>query len=113
MRPVVARTATHAGSARLPANRSWAWPAIPDDGGYWEVSRTGDIFAFGNAKSFGDLHGQGVNDVVGIAATAPPLPPEIKAQSAGAAGMRSTALNSAGGATFGVDPTVGRPIPRG
>ena len=47
-----------------------------DGHGYWEVSRTGAIFVYGDAHADGHLPA-GINDVIGIAATAPPLPPLI------------------------------------
>ena len=45
-----------------------------DGQGYWEMSRTGAIHSYGDAHSHGSL-GAGITDVIGIAATAPALPP--------------------------------------
>jgi hypothetical protein len=50
-----------------------------DGYGYWEVTRGGDVFGHGDARSHGDLTNIGVDDVVDIAATAPPLPPALAA----------------------------------
>lgn len=49
--------------------------STPDGHGYWETTTGGRIFAFGNAVSYGDLANLGVNDVVGVAGTAPMLDP--------------------------------------
>jgi hypothetical protein len=50
-----------------------------DGYGYWEVTRGGAVFGHGDARSHGDLTNIGVDDVVDIAATAPPLPPALAA----------------------------------
>jgi hypothetical protein len=61
--------------------------ALTSDGrGYWEVSRNGQIFVYGDAHRFGDLAALGVDDVVGIAATAPPLFSTASTKSASVAG---------------------------
>ena len=57
------------------AGQAIAGMAPTSDGrGYWEVSRTGAVHSYGDAHAHGSLHA-GIADVIGIAATAPPLPP--------------------------------------
>jgi hypothetical protein len=51
--------------------------ATPDGRGYWEATQAGRIYNFGDARSYGDIRNLGVNDVVGISGTAPPLPPSL------------------------------------
>lgn len=48
-----------------------------DGRGYWEVTRSGRVVAYGDAHAHGGV-GVTVDDVVGIAATAPPLPGAIR-----------------------------------
>ncbi|MBW3669816.1 MAG: hypothetical protein KY443_11460 [Actinobacteria bacterium] len=45
----------------------------PTGEGYWTVAIDGGIFAFGDAPFMGSLGGQGVNDVIGMASTSPPV----------------------------------------
>ncbi|MCU1426199.1 MAG: Esterase, partial [Actinomycetia bacterium] len=60
--------------------------AAPDGRGYWFVARDGGLFSFGPGVAFyGSLGGQGVNDVVAMAGTAPPLSWLFASQSATAA----------------------------
>lgn len=56
------------------------------------------MFNFGDALMYGDVVSLGldVNDVIGIAATAPPLPPEL--------------IPFAKAGAFGLGPGSGRPI---
>jgi hypothetical protein len=57
----------------------------PNGHGYWLGSAIGHVYPFGNAPNLGDLFSVGVtdaNDVVGIAATAPPLPASLLPYSA-------------------------------
>jgi outer membrane protein assembly factor BamB len=69
--------------------------STPDGHGYWQVSNTGAIYAFGNAHSYGNLPVRGVSSVIAIAATAPPLPPELI--SAGRASALTTTSSSPAG----------------
>jgi len=48
-----------------------------DGYGYWEVTRGGAVSGHGDARTYGDLTNIGVDDVVDIAPTAPPLPPPL------------------------------------
>jgi hypothetical protein len=43
-----------------------------DGGGYWFVASDGGVFSFGDAPFFGSSVGSGIQDVIGIAGTAPP-----------------------------------------
>jgi hypothetical protein len=46
----------------------------PDGRGYWFVARDGGLFSFGPGVAFyGSLGGRGIDDVVAMAGTAPPL----------------------------------------
>jgi len=69
--------------------------ATPDGRGYWQVTRSGRIYNFGDAAPYGDIRNAGVSDVIGIAATAPPLPPQLLsaaiATSKGASGVQAVA----------------------
>jgi DNA-binding beta-propeller fold protein YncE len=49
----------------------------PDGRGYWEATRNGAIGAFGDAHNYGSLANIGIDDVIAIAATAPPLDPSV------------------------------------
>jgi hypothetical protein len=49
--------------------------ATPTGHGYWFVASDGGVFSFGDAAFYGSLGGQGINDVIGMAATSPPLSP--------------------------------------
>jgi hypothetical protein len=49
--------------------------ATPTGHGYWFVASDGGVFCFGDAAFFGSLGGQGISDVIGMAATSPPLSP--------------------------------------
>jgi hypothetical protein len=51
--------------------------STPTGHGYWMATNTGTVFAFGDAPFDGDAHATGVNDVIGIAGTAPPVPPDL------------------------------------
>jgi hypothetical protein len=72
----------------------------PDGKGYWEAARNGAVYHYGNASNYGSLAGLGVNDVVGIAQTAPDLPPELltlaHARVTAALGGRASALSVSG-----------------
>jgi hypothetical protein len=62
----------------------------PDGRGYWEVTRHGAIFGYGDAHYYGGVPASyGVNDVIGIAGTAPFLFPERLAHVANASLARS------------------------
>ncbi|MDE3203188.1 MAG: choice-of-anchor D domain-containing protein [Acidobacteriota bacterium] len=47
--------------------------ATSDGGGYWMTAADGGVFTFGDAQFYGSLGGSGMNDVLGLAATTPPL----------------------------------------
>jgi len=61
----------------------------PDGRGYWEATRNGRVFNYGDATSYGDISNLGVDDVIGIAPTAPALPPELLPFAATAARLGS------------------------
>jgi hypothetical protein len=85
--------------------------ALTADGrGYWEVSRTGEVFVYGDAHRFGDLRALAIDDVVGIAATAPPLFSTGSTKAASATAATATAATRM---SFGAEsPFPLRPIPR-
>jgi outer membrane protein assembly factor BamB len=62
----------------VPAGRTIVgFAPTPDGRGYWTASNTGIVDAFGDAPAYGNLPVRGVTDVIGLAATAPPLPPSL------------------------------------
>jgi hypothetical protein len=79
--------------------------STPDGRGYWEVTRTGQVFAFGDATSYGDVSRLGVSDVIGIARTAPALPPALlhAASAPAAVSVSASAQPNASRMTSGVN----------
>jgi hypothetical protein len=65
--------------------------ATPDGRGYWMVAADGGIFTFGDAPFYGSLGGQGIDDVIGIAGTAPPVFPLSSDSGASARSLGSRA----------------------
>jgi hypothetical protein len=51
--------------------------ATPSGKGYWLATRNAVIFPYGDARFFGDLRAYGITDVIGIAGSGPPLPPDL------------------------------------
>jgi ribosomal protein L24E len=54
----------------------------PDGRGYWFVAADGGIFNYGDAPFFGSLGGAGIDSIVGMAPTAPPLYTLVNSKSA-------------------------------
>jgi sugar lactone lactonase YvrE len=69
------------GSAARSGARVVGIASTPTGRGYWLVSSAGEVFHYGDAPGDG---GASTSDVVGIAATAPPLPPVLLGGSTGA-----------------------------
>jgi hypothetical protein len=46
------------------------------------AAREGNVFHYGDAPDYGDIRALGTHDVIALAATAPPLPPELLGASA-------------------------------
>jgi ribosomal protein L24E len=63
------------GSASRTGARIVGLAGTPTGRGYWMVSSIGQVFRYGDAPGYGDASARGVTDVVGIAGTAPLLPP--------------------------------------
>jgi hypothetical protein len=61
--------------------------STPTGRGYWTLTNTGRVGHFGDAPFYGDVASVGATDVIGIAPTAPMLPPELL-------GYRRAALSS-------------------
>jgi hypothetical protein len=63
-------TTTAAAATATGPSRAVAMAATPDGGGYWVVSSTGGVYAFGDAHSYGSMSGAPLNaPIVGMAAT--------------------------------------------
>jgi hypothetical protein len=75
--------------------------ATPDGRGYWMVAADGGIFTFGDAPFYGSLGGLGIDDVIAIAGTAPPVFPVSEEAGTSA---RSLGRDKAAGALPGQRP---------
>jgi len=65
------------GSAAGSGARIVGLASTPTGKGYWMVSSIGQVFRYGDAPSYGDARTSGATDVIGIAATSPPIAPEL------------------------------------
>jgi outer membrane protein assembly factor BamB len=64
--------------------------STPDGRGYWSATNAGIVYPFGNAHAYGSLAVHGVTDVIGIAATAPALPPSLISSAAALSTTRNS-----------------------
>ncbi|HEX4491054.1 MAG TPA: choice-of-anchor D domain-containing protein [Acidimicrobiia bacterium] len=65
------------GSAANSGARIVGLAGTPTGKGYWMVSSGGQVFRYGDAPAYGDAASRGVTDVIGIAGTAPLIPPAL------------------------------------
>jgi hypothetical protein len=71
-----------------------SFATTPDGRGYWEVTNDGHVFPFGDAAAYGDVSSLGVSDVIGIAPTAPALPPALLRAASATASARANAADT-------------------
>jgi hypothetical protein len=93
--------------------------AAPDRRGYWLVARDGGVFTFGPGVIYeGSLGGRGLDDIVAMAETSPPLTWLFANATASASTAGSVGSNSYGSRARRVDgpagtrTTRGQPLPR-
>ena len=70
--PTAMRSSTARRAASTWPSPSWAWPAMPDGGGYWFTAADGGLFNYGTAPFQGSSAGTGIGTVVGMATDGAP-----------------------------------------
>jgi hypothetical protein len=58
------------------------------------ASEDGRVFNYGDAPNYGDIRALGTHDVIGLAATAPPLPAELLRASTAKASPQSRVIGA-------------------